>query len=195
MPSRYQRKSAKSEMETLEGVGAAKPRARKDKGLPKGLAVVSDSVPQVNTKSPRVAEHLASAVVVSSMDYQEAAKMVRPDLTPRASALFASKMARDENVSQAVQKVLATRGLDEGSKQDFVEFLHGGVDVLKTALATNKEPSPALLQIGLKAMQILGKGFIGEKIVEEKPQDLLIAGHEEGIARMLGKQVAKKEIN
>ena len=76
-------------------------------------------------------------------------------------------------VLKELEEQMCPRGLDEKSKDRYVQILWEwmeGSDRMKAQTAA----------------RILGKGFIGEKLSLEEPEELRIVGYEEGLRLMLG---------
>jgi hypothetical protein len=101
---------------------------------------------------------------------------LKPELSPIEVAATAHKLENDPRVNAAIEKTLQKRGLDEKSKEHFVDLLW--------RYAESEEPADEKRQ--LAALRILGKAFVGEKIEVDKPEELKISGLEAGLKRMLG---------
>jgi len=99
---------------------------------------------------------------------------VRLNLKPRGWIVTAHKLENDPQVSAAIQKTLQKRGLDEQSKQHYVDLLW--------RYAESEAPADEKRQ--LTALRILGKAFVGENITVDKPETLRISGIEEGLRNM-----------
>ena len=118
-----------------------------------------------------VAQFVAQSVVAKGMDVAGALKAIQPTLTPAEVAGEARRVAESPEVQTLIEEELKHKGLDQASKDGFVEEMwrwlyHGNKD-LKIAAA-----------------RILGRGFIAEKVDSNKPQELIIRNYGEGIQRM-----------
>jgi hypothetical protein len=127
-------------------------------------------LPTVST----VAEHVAPVMVKNRLDTKQAVAELKPDLSPFEAVQTANKLDNDPRVQKAVQKQLQKRGLDEKSKDYFVELMW--------RYAESENPNDEKRQ--LQAMRILGKAFIGEHVEINKPEVLRFAGFEEEIKKM-----------
>lgn len=130
----------------------------------------------IRTDRPKVAEFVAGVAVKNSLDMERAVEELKPELTPSQVAATAHKLENDPKVTAAIQKTLQRRGLDEQSKQHYVDLLW--------RYAESEAPADEKRQ--LTALRILGKAFVGEKIEVDKPEELHISGLEAGLKRMLG---------
>lgn len=119
--------------------------------------------------NPRVAFHVAKCVLMSKMDYAAAVDLLEPD-APNKNALI-DEIEKSEEVQAALGKLLKAKGLDDDSKDVYVEtlweWLHGEDEMRATTAA-----------------RLLGKALIPEKS-ETKLEDLRVQGFEEGLAAML----------
>ena len=104
----------------------------------------------LRTANPRVAEHVAAVMVKNCLDTEQAVAELKPDLSPFEAAQTANKLDHDPRVQQAVQKQLQKRGLDEKSKDHFVDLLW--------RYAESEKPNDEKRQ--LQSLRILGKAFI-----------------------------------
>jgi hypothetical protein len=131
---------------------------------------------QIRTRNPRVAKHAASVMILKSLDGESAARELRPELKPHEQAELGKKLETDPRVHAEVEKQLAKRGLDEGSKEHFVSLLW------RYAESTNRDDE----QRTLASWRLLGKAFIGERVENVEVTSLKIDGINEGLERMLG---------
>lgn len=144
--------------------------------VPRAQRKAPESSRYIRTDRPKVAEHVAGVVVKNCMDYEKAASELKPDLAPFEVAQTAEKLEHDPNVQQEIQRTLQKRGLDEKSKEHFVDLLWKYTE--------SEDPADERRQ--LQAMRILGKAFVGERLQIDKPEPLRMQGFEEGIKRMFG---------
>jgi len=124
---------------------------------------------------PSVAQYAARVLIGSVMDYKvAAARLVPMGAMPDAKdiARLARTLKDSPEVRRELESLLRADGLDEHSKSSFVRemwaWLMGDNEKLKR-----------------QASMILGRGFIGEKVLVDKPEELPIQGFEEGIASLL----------
>jgi hypothetical protein len=130
----------------------------------------------VDTKKKSVSKLAATAVIVNAMDFVKAAEALKPDMSPYEQHKLAHQLEHDANVQTEVQTLLKKRGLDDESREYFVQKLW--------QLFESNDPRQE--QKALAAMRILGRAFISEKIENTQVETLKIAGVSEGIARMMG---------
>lgn len=130
----------------------------------------------VDTRKPSVRKHAATAVVVNGMDFEKAAETLKPEATPYEQHVLARKLETDPNVRTEVQSLLKKRGLDDESREHFVNRLW----------ELFESTDPRLEQKALSAMRILGRAFVSEKVENVQVETLKIAGINEGLARMMG---------
>jgi hypothetical protein len=117
---------------------------------------------------------VAAVAVKNALDMDKTVSEIKPELSPVEVAITAHKLERDPNVQREIHKTLQKRGLDEDSKQHFVDLLW--------KYAESEDPADEKRQ--LAALRILGRAFVGEKVEIDAPQDLRIRGIDEGLKRM-----------
>lgn len=130
----------------------------------------------LRTIRPKVAEYVAGVVVKNALDIEKAVEELKPELSPVEVAVTAQKLENDPNVKAAIEKTLQKRGLDENSKDYYVERVWQHFD----------SEDPAHEKRQLLAMRILGNAFIGSKIEVDHPEALRISGIDEGLKRLMG---------
>ena len=130
----------------------------------------------VDTRKPSVAKHAATTVIVNGLDYDKAATELKPSMTPYEQHKLAHQLEQDANVRTQVQSLLKKRGLDDESRDYFIQKLW----------AYFESNDPRQEQKALSAMRILGKAFVSEKVENTQVETLKIAGINEGLERMLG---------
>jgi hypothetical protein len=124
----------------------------------------------VRTENPAVANFVAGAIVQNFMDTERAVREIKPGLSPAQVAETAQKLERDPLVQREIQKTLEKRGLDEQSKEHFVD-----------CYAESEKPEGEMRQ--LQAMRILGKAYIADRVQVDKPETLRLAGLEAGLKK------------
>jgi hypothetical protein len=129
----------------------------------------------VNTRKKSVAKHAATTVIVNSLDYDKAAAELKPDMSPYEQHRLAHQLESDSDVQAQVQSLLKKRGLDDESRDYFVQRLW---QMFESA-------DPRQEQKALAAMRILGRAFVSEKIENVEVTSLKINGINEGLERML----------
>lgn len=120
-----------------------------------------------------VREHVAASIIANQMDVDKAVKKMMPDAPLEVRREVSRKLESDPHVKAEIERALEADGLDEHSKVVFVRKMWNWLEY----------GNPRQQET---AARILGKGFIGEKVTAEKPEDLPIAGFKEGVAKMLG---------
>ena len=108
------------------------------------------------------------------MDTERAVREIKPDLSPAQVAETAHKLERDPHVQREIQNTLEKRGLDERSKEHFVDLMW------RYAESEKAEDEKRQLQ----AMRILGKAFIADQVQVDEPQPLPLRNLDEGLKRM-----------
>jgi hypothetical protein len=145
------------------------PLAKALKNVPKAKKV------PFRVANPKVANLIASAAIKNALDLPAAVSELKPDLTPSQVANVAEELEHSPLVQAAIQQGLQKRGLDQKSRERFVEILWQYAE----------DSDPANERRTLAAWRILGRGFISEKIEQTMIEPLRIEGFEEGIKRML----------
>ena len=130
----------------------------------------------LRTDRPKVAEFVAGVAVKNALDMERAVEELKPELSPAEVAVTAYKLENDPHVTAAIERTLQKRGLDEKSKEHFVDLLW--------RYAESEDPRDEKRQ--LMALRILGKAFVGEQVQVDKPEELRIAGADELIKSILG---------
>jgi len=127
--------------------------------------------------NPKIANLVANAAIKNALDMESAVQELKPELPPSQVARVASDLEAAPQVQQAIAKNLQKRGLDDASRERFVEILWTAAE------STNPTEERRTLQ----SWRLLAKGLIPEK-AESRVQieELKISGCEEEIARMLG---------
>jgi hypothetical protein len=126
------------------------------------------------TTRESVSNFVADVAVRNGLDMERAVEEMRPELPPAQVAETAQTLQCDPNVKAAIEKALEKRGLDEASKAHFVSILWKYAE----SIDLNDEKKT------LAAWRILGRGFVAEKVVVDKPEALPLAGLEAGLKRM-----------
>ena len=142
--------------------------------IPKAIRKRASESQYLRTANPRVVEHVAAVMVKNCLDTEQAVAELKPDLSPYEAAQTANKLDNDPRVQQAVQKQLQKRGLDEKSKDHFVELIW--------RYAESENPNDEKRQ--LQSLRILGKAFIADHVEINKPEVLRFSGFEEDIKKM-----------
>jgi|SRR5579864_1036801 len=138
-----------------------------------------------NTYDPRVAEHVAGAIVKSLLDYHAAARLLKPDFAPHKQAELAHALERDPNIHAAVQTELAKRGLGDEDKQRYISMLW--------QMAGDTRPQSEKLR--LQSLRLLARVFLpeGHPTGSQKPEALPLAGIDEGMEKMgIGSQIDRQ---
>jgi len=124
---------------------------------------------------PEVAEFVAANVVKKSMDYEEGIKAAMPELTsPVEIGIVANQAKQSPSVQAAIDETLKQKGLDQDSKDYFVQKLWAWFE--------SKRPEEERLT--LQAARILGKHFIEQQVSAESPQSLVLEDVAEGLKEM-----------
>jgi hypothetical protein len=142
--------------------------------IPRAGRKPPESSTYIRTERPRVAEFVAGVAVKNALDMEKTVSEIKPELSPVQVAVTAHRLEHDPHVQKAIQQTLQKRGLDEDSKQHFVDLLW--------KYAESEDPADEKRQ--LASLRILGRAFIGEKLEVDGPQELPIRGIEEGLKRM-----------
>jgi hypothetical protein len=126
------------------------------------------------TSRESVSHFVADVAVKNSLDMERAVQEMRPELPAAQVVETAQTLKSDPNVKVAIEKALAKRGLDEASKAHFVSILWRFAE----SNDVNDERKT------LAAWRILGRGFIAEQVVVDKPEPLPLRNLDEGLRRM-----------
>jgi hypothetical protein len=122
---------------------------------------------------PDTAKLAARALIKHGLNATQAALELRGHLTAESARTVGNRMMKTPQVLAELEKQMSPRGLDEKSKDRYVQLLWDwleGTDKMKAQTAA----------------RILGKGFISERISVEAPEELRIEGWDEGIKMLLG---------
>lgn len=121
---------------------------------------------------PAYSRIVARAILKHAFDYSAVVSELAPWVkSARIREELADRIEQSEVVRAALEKELESRDLGDGSKRAFVEKMW---DWLTNG--TEKER--------ITAARVLGRGFIGEKVTTDKPEELPIAGFDDGIRNM-----------
>jgi hypothetical protein len=155
--------------------------------VPKYAPRPADERKKLRTTNPRVAGFAAAVLIKNNLDSEQAAKELKPDLAPVEQAELAHKLDTDANVHRAVERQLEKRGLDEKSRERFVEILWAAVE----------SNDPRQERIKIKAMGLLGGAMLPNRsqIEIDTPATLTIKGVEEGLRRMRAAEVDADSAN
>jgi hypothetical protein len=134
----------------------------------------SERAAHFRTSRESVANLVANAAVQNGLDLEKTVQELRPELPTAQAAIVAEQLEHDPHLKQAIQRTLQKRGLDENSKEHFVSILWRYAE----STDVNDEKKT------LAAWRILGRGFIAEQVVVDKPETLPLAGLEAGLKRM-----------
>jgi hypothetical protein len=126
------------------------------------------------TTRESVSSFVAGVAVKNALDMERTVRELRPELPAAQAAIIAEKLEHDPNVQQAIQKTLEKRGLDNKSKEHYVDLLW--------KYAESEKPEDEKRQ--LQSLRILGKAFIAEQVQVDTPETLPLAGLETGLERM-----------
>lgn len=127
----------------------------------------------LNTYDTAVTDYAVRCMLACQMDLTKAIDMMSPDASPQLKGKILDQLNTDIRFKTALQRDLTKRGLDDHSKERYVEevwrmFLNDADPRLKAA-----------------AMRVLGKAFIAEKIESRHIEDLPIADFNEGVKLLL----------
>ncbi len=117
------------------------------------------------TSRESVSNFVAGVAVKNALDMERTVQELRPELPPAQAAIVAESLAHDPNVQRAIQTTLQKRGLDEQSKDHYVELLW--------RYAESEKPEDERRQ--LQSLRILGKAFIADQVQVDKPETLRLA--------------------
>jgi len=146
------------------------------KSIPRAGPKKESETTYIRTKNPTVAKFVAGVAVRNFLDMEKAVEEIKPALPPVDVAAVAQKLERDPNIQRAIETTLQKRGLDEKSKEHFVDLLW--------RYAESENPADERRQ--LKAMRLLGKALIADSVQVEAPEPLRIAGLDADLKWMLG---------
>lgn len=150
-----------------------------------------DLAAKLDLKNPAVIDTVAEALVANTLDTRAAIRQLKPEISDQRVVALADKVDAAPEVKAAVEKKLKDRGirLGEDDKKEFVARMWDWMDMGKEAMqpifkedGTTRDfkleirRQEVAMQYTLKAAQILGKGFIGEKVTVDKPEPLLVEG-------------------
>ena len=147
------------------------------KGVPPSQIDISKEPNPIKYKDPDVAKYFVAVLIRNQMDYRATVLELAPEVSPAKRGAITEEMVNAPEIQKELEKVFASLGLDENSKTAFVRkmwmWLYG----------SNQD-------LAIKAATVLGKGFIGDKVEVNKPQELPIKDFQKGVNRMLGQDGA-----
>jgi len=171
------KKESKVELARLQSVKAAKtspiisltptptPKSKKREKSPEMAKDTFD------LNDADVVNFIARVVIIQRMSYRNAVKELLGDVKESKIDYWTSQIRTNKEVRVSIEEQLDDIGLGEKAKESFRLLMHnwlefGDVGLMKTAAI------------------ILGKAYLGEKIVSDKPIVLQITGLEEGLKDM-----------
>jgi hypothetical protein len=128
----------------------------------------------VRTSDPTVAQHVAGAIAKNLLDTEAAVRELKPELDSYEVSQVAAKLQKDPHILAAVQSELKRLGLDEESKEKYVQLLW--------RYAASKAPEHEKRQ--LTSLRLLGKAFLPQQVQVGAPEALPLAGLDEGLKKM-----------
>lgn len=144
--------------------------------IPRANRKPEQDTPRIRVERPRVAEYVARTAVKHQLDMERAVEEMKPNLGTAQVMELAQQLEANPNVQMAVEKEMQKRGLDESSKDHFVDILW--------RYAESGDPDDEKRQIA--AWRLLGKAFMPDRVEVSKPEELKISGLGDGIRQMLG---------
>ncbi len=124
--------------------------------------------------------YVAKLVILSRMNYAVAAKELFPKEEDWTVTRWATRIREHPKIQKEVEVQLDAQGLGDKAKQNFVLLMHEWL-----------EGDDQRLQ--LEAAKILSRGYIGDKIVHDKPEALPIEGFDDGLKKMLGEDATTSD--
>lgn len=157
--------------------GLVKPIRSKDgsrvlRGLPQPRSLRMDR--------PETMGLLVNSYILHGCDLDWCLQSNYPTLPEEDRAALKLRIESDDRFKKAVAAALSTPGLDDSSRDEFVREMWTWLKSRDKVLAPT-------------AARILGRGFIGEKPSDDKPQPLPLAGVEAGV-RAMGLHDEDKEV-
>lgn len=154
---------------------------------------------RIRHQNPAVADFVAKVVLKNAMDMDSAVKEIAPDLSPAKVKEQSELLQNSPTVKAAIEENLTVKGLDSRSKDKYVQkmwdWLEGAESVVykEDGVTVDEEKTEkkrkSAQEYALTAARILGKGFISEKVNNDKPEELRLSNWDNGIKRMTGENV------
>ena len=170
------KKESKVELARLQATKAGKTS-------PIDAAVNLSEKPKKRKKSPEMAKDtfdlndsdvinfVARTVIIQRMSYRNAVKELLGDVNESKIDYWTSQIRTNKVVRVSIEEQLDGIGLGEKAKENFRLLMHAWLDCGEVGLMKT-------------AATILGKAYLGEKIVSDKPITLQITGLDEGLRNM-----------
>lgn len=137
-------------------------RPREDQGVSKKV---------LDLNEPSVIDYVARLVILSRMNYLAAARELFPKERDSTVHQWSIRIKDHPKIQKEVEQQLDAQGLGDKAKQNFVLLMHEWL-----------EGEDAKLRI--EAARILSRGYIGDKIIHDKPEVLPIEGLDKGLEEM-----------
>lgn len=125
----------------------------------------------LDLNEPSVIDYVARLVILSRMNYLAAARELFPKGGDSIVHEWSIRIKDHPKIQKEVEQQLDAQGLGDKAKQNFVLLMHEWL---------NGEDS----KLRIEAARILSRGYIGDKIIHDKPETLLIEGLDKGIEHM-----------
>lgn len=145
----------------------------------KAGAVVPIDPPPLNTFDFAVTDHVVRLLLKHAMDKNKVIDELIPGGNPFEKGKMLDQLETDVRIKTALQRDLTKAGLDDQSKDSFVQMMWHW-------LKNDSDPRKATA-----AARILGKAFIAERVETTKIEKLPIEGFEDGLRRMLSEPVVE----
>lgn len=144
---------------------------------------------QINHKNPKVADHIAKTLIKNNMDAMATAHDLDPQAKAQRVKTIAEMIEESETVQKALKENLAASGLDDKSRDVYVTtlwkwMLEGDKSINEPIfnlegerdLRSENRRRDVAKDYAVTAARILGRAFIQEKPVDNRPIALQIKG-------------------
>ncbi len=125
----------------------------------------------LDLNEPSVIDYVARLVILSRMNYRVAVRELFPKEEEQAITQWANRIKDHPKIQKEVEQQLDAQGLGDKAKQNFVLLMHEWLE--------GEDP-----KLRIEAARILSRGYIGDKIIHDKPEVLPIEGLDKGIEKM-----------
>lgn len=145
------------------------------------VRILDPAVPLTDIRAARMA---AEAIVLYGLNYERAARDLRPDLTTRGQQnYFALKLRKSRHVKRALEKLMST---PERNATKFLDIMWNWLEAPPSESPLDKTAH----EQRLTAARVLARGYINEKAADKPtgaPMVLDIGN--EGVAALTGEKV------
>lgn len=153
--------------------------------------------PNVSLSDPRAARMAAEAIILYGLNYERAAREIRPDLAGEQHNYFARKLRTSRHVQRELEKLMST---PERNASRFVQLMWDWLEVegIEHEIGNGQKVKlldKASIEMKQTAARILARGYINEKAAD-KPAGapMVLDIGRDGVAALTGEKLDSKKV-